>query len=152
MGRTFATKCADADPPDTYLAARPDWVTSSVPTWSAPTLPARPSGFPNATTNCPTRSDAASPNSTGAGTSPRARSTARSDNGSRPTTSVRTTVPSVNAASAPLAPATTCALVSNSRSSVITLALPEPLPRDVRTTRLATLGNTVSATEITVLE
>ena len=99
----------------TSSMTRPDAVGSERPrfeTMPAVTLPARPSGLPSATTSWPTLSCAASPNSTGAGTAPRARSTARSDSPSRPTTSTPTEVPSVNVASADVAPATTCALVS----------------------------------------
>ena len=89
------------------LSAASVWMTSSITrparvgndrpsadTMPAVTLPAKPSGLPSATTSCPTRNRAASPRGTGAGTSPRARNTARSDSGSRPTTSASTSVPS----------------------------------------------------------
>ena len=118
----------------------------------AVTLPARPSGLPSATTSWPTRSFAASPSSTGAGTSPAARSTARSESGSRPTTSTATVEQSPKDASAVRTPTTTCALVSRKPSVVMTLALPDPPPRDVRALMLATLGSTDSATSTTVRE
>src|SRR6478752_1274481 len=99
----------------TSSTTRPDFVGNDRPspdTMPAVTLPARPSGLPTATTSWPTRRSSARPIATGAGTAPRALSTARSDSTSRPTTSTLTVVPSVNAASALLTPATTWALVS----------------------------------------
>ena len=53
---------------------------------------------------------------------------------------------------ADLAPDTTWALVSSTPSDEITLALPAPSPRDVRTARLATLGSTDAATRVTTAE
>ncbi len=47
---------------------------------------------------------------------------------------------------------TTCALVSSTPSVAMTVALPAPPPRDVRTAMLATLGSTVAATATTVRE
>ena len=73
----------------TSSTTRPDWVGSERPrpeTTPAVTLPASPSGLPSATTSWPTRSVAASPHGTGGGVAPSARSTARSESGSRPTT------------------------------------------------------------------
>src|SRR5664279_5583373 len=90
---------ASAPPLFPGLSAASVWITSSTTrparvgrerpsadTMPAVTLPASPSGLPNATTSCPTRSLAASPSSTGGGTAPRALRTARSDSGSRPIT------------------------------------------------------------------
>ena len=139
----------------TSSMTRPDAVGRDRPrfdTMPAVTLPARPIGLPSATTSCPTLRPAASPSGTGGGTGPRARSTARSESTSRPTTSTTTAVPSENVASTDLAPTTTWALVSSTPSSEMTLALPAPSPRDVRTARLATLGSTSRATRVTTAE
>ena len=99
----------------TSSTTRPDFVGSERPspdTMPAVTLPARPSGLP-------TRDhELAHPQILGASHRDRRghrvarQSTARSDSTSRPTTSTFTVVPSVNAASASSAPATTWALVS----------------------------------------
>jgi hypothetical protein len=140
----------------TSSTTRPEAVGRERPradTMPAVTLPDRPSGLPRATTSCPTRSLEASPCSTGGGVIPRACRTARSLSESRPTTSAVDVVPSVKVASAVVAPATTWALVSRYPSPVMTLALPAPArPREVRTSRLATDGNTVSATRTIVRE
>ena len=139
----------------TSSMTRPDAVGSDRPrfdTMPAVTLPASPIGLPSATTSWPTLRPAASPSGTGGGTGPRARSTARSESTSRPTTSTATAVPSANVASTDRAPTTTWALVSSTPSSEMTLALPAPSPRDVRTARLATLGSTSRATRVTTAE
>ncbi len=139
----------------TSSMTRPDAVGSDLPrfdTMPAVTLPASPIGFPRATTSWPTRRAVASPSGTGGGTGPLARSTARSDSTSRPTTSTVTDVPSPKVASADTEPATTWALVSSTPASEITLALPAPPPRGERTARLATLGSTSRATRVTTAE
>lgn len=139
----------------TSSTTRPERVGSDRPsaeTTPAVTVPANPSGLPSATTSCPTRSRDASPRVTGFGAPPRVSRTARSDSESRPTTSEVASVPSVKVAWTVSTPSTTCALVSRYPSGVSTLALPAPEPRAVRTSRLATLGRTVSATRTTAAE
>ena len=118
----------------------------------AVTLPDSPSGLPSATTSCPTWRVVASPSTTGSGTGPVARRTARSESGSLPVTSTVAWVPSANSAVACRAPSTTWALVSRKPSEVTTLALPAPSPRAPRTRRLATLGSTCRATLTTAAE
>jgi hypothetical protein len=60
--------------------------------------------------------------------------------------------PSANSATARSASRTTWALVRSSPSSETTLALPAPRNLRVRTDRLATLGVSVAATRVTMLE
>jgi hypothetical protein len=60
--------------------------------------------------------------------------------------------PEVNSAVPPVASSTTCALVSVRPSAVKTTADPAPLPRRVRTARLATHGSSAAATEVTARE
>ena len=80
---------------------------------------------------------------------PSARSTARSDSGSLPTTRASRTVPSEKATSARTAPSTTWALVSRCESVEITEALPAPAPRAERTDTDATDGSVASAIRTT---
>ena len=61
-------------------------------------VPDKPRGLPTATTSCPTLSCEASPSRAGAGVAPSARTTARSDKGSLPTTRNGTVVPSAKPA------------------------------------------------------
>src|SRR5690242_11417183 len=70
------------DPPGPVGSERP-----SAETTPAVTEPANPCGFPIATTSWPTRSDVASPSSAACSAPASARSTARSESGSAPTTS-----------------------------------------------------------------
>src|SRR5579862_2449982 len=123
-------------------------------TTPAVTVPANPSGLPIATTSWPTRSRAASP-SRAAGRLPSARTTARSDSGSRPTTRSSRSVPSTNAATPRSEPATTWADVTRKPSGVNATAEPDPPGpqppcRWIRT--LATDGMSASATELTAAE
>ena len=115
MPTTRPRESASAPPELPGLRAASVWMTSSMIradrrpragrlrprplTTPAVTLPARPSGLPTATTSEPTTSRSASPYSGGLGTGRSARMTARSDKGSRPTTSKRAVVPSAKAAS-----------------------------------------------------
>ena len=96
---------ASAPPELPGFRAASVWITSSISrpalalrvgrdrpralTTPAVTEPARPSGLPTATTSWPTTSSSASPSSAGGGVVPDARSTARSDSGSAPTTPER---------------------------------------------------------------
>ena len=85
----------------TRRLVRPSRVPSDRPsaeTTPAVTVPANPSGFPMATTSWPTLSRAASPSGAGGGLPPVVRMTARSDSGSRPTTSNGSSSPSTNVA------------------------------------------------------
>jgi hypothetical protein len=117
---------------------------------------ANPCGLPIATTSWPTRRRAASPSAAGASDPPSARSTARSDNGSEPTTETSVSLPSLKLATPRREPSTTWADVMRKPSAEIATPLPAPVavPRRVRrlTWRLATLGLSASATEITVRE
>src|SRR6202040_3646464 len=125
-------------------------------TTPAVTEPARPSGLPTATTSWPTTSLSASPSSAGSGVGPLARSTARSDSGSAPTTRNGADVPSENDAEPLVALPTTWALVSRNPSPVKTTAEPRlsPVPPGTRrgTRRLATFGVRRSATPVTICE
>jgi hypothetical protein len=77
-------------------------------TTPAVTEPAKPFGFPIATTSWPTRSASASPSVAAARSSASERRTARSESGSAPTTSAFNSRPSTNDASIlPSVPATT---------------------------------------------
>ena len=117
------------------------------------TEPANPFGLPIATTSWPTRSRSASPSSAGTRSSASARSTARSECGSEPTTSKRSSRPSTNEARpGRVEPSTTCAEVSMNPSGVITTALPPPALRPRETRRFATEGASRSATVITAFE
>ena len=130
----------------------------SADTTPAVTEPAKPCGFPIATTSCPTRRFSASPSTPGVKSVPSARSTARSESGSVPTTSTPTSEPSTKEARTPAVPlATTCAEVSMKPSGVTTKPLPPPSirrpPRTRRETRrLATEGERRSATAMTARE
>ena len=115
MPTTRPRESARAPPELPGLSAASVWITSSMSravlrpragrlrpsalTTPAVTDPARPSGLPTATTSEPTRRLSASPYSGGLGTGRSARTTARSLNASRPTTSKRASVPSANSAS-----------------------------------------------------
>ena len=117
---------------------------------SAETTPAvtelpKPFGLPIATTSCPTRRRVrVAELGRLPGRAPSARSTARSDSGSVPTTSTANSRPSTKEAMPLSARSTTCAEVSTNPSGVITTPLPPPstrLPRKRRETRrLATDG------------
>ena len=116
MPTTRARESASAPPELPGLSAASVWMTSSTTrparplrvgsarpsalTTPAVTEPARPSGLPTATTSCPTTSWSASPSRTGGGRSPgrSARSTARSESGSVPTTVTGVWVPSTKSA------------------------------------------------------
>jgi hypothetical protein len=172
MPTTRAPESASAPPEFPGLSAASVWMTSSISrpragrdrpsalTTPAVTEPASPSGFPTATTSCPTTSWSASPSSAGSGVGPFARSTARSDSGSAPTTANGADVPSENDAVPLVALPTTCALVSRNPSPVKTTAEPRLSPRPPRpglavlsgTRRLATLGVRRSATPETICE
>src|ERR1700750_1588996 len=147
------------------------WMTSSIPrpragrdqpsalTTPAVTDPASPSGLPTATTSWPTLSWSASPTSAGAGVGPCARSTARSDSGSAPTTRNGADVPSENSAVPPVDLPTTWAFVSRNPSPVKTTPEPRLSPRPYPppcpprgTRRLATLDVSRSATPETICE
>ena len=171
---------ARAPPELPGLRAASVWITSSMRrpapalrvgsdrpralTTPAVTEPARPSGLPTATTSWPTTSWSASPSSAGGGVVPEARSTARSDSGSAPTTRNGAVEPSANAAVPDVAPPTTWALVSKKPSPVKTtpeprLSLPRPAPprpapprRGWGTRRLATLPVSSAATPATICE
>src|SRR6202035_595382 len=110
-----------------------------------------------ATTSWPTRSPSASPSWAGGGVAPVTRTTARSDNGSAPTTWNAAVVPSEKTAVPPADRPTTCAFVRRKPSAVNTTAeprlSPDPRPdRDCGTRRLATLGVSRSATLTTARE
>src|SRR5579871_5456073 len=169
MPTTRACASASAPPELPGLSAASVWITSSITrpragserpsalTTPAVTDPARPSGLPTATTSWPTTSLSASPRSAGSGVGPVARSTARSDSGSAPTTRNGAEVPSENDAVPPLDPPTTCALVSRNPSPVNTTAEPRlspapPRPPRCGTRRLATLGVSFWATPETICE
>ena len=169
MPTTRASASASAPPELPGLSAASVWITSSITrpragrerpsalTTPAVTEPARPSGLPTATTSWPTTSWSASPSSAGAGVSPLARSTARSDSGSAPTTRNGIEVPSENAAVPSFAWPTTCALVSRNPSPVNTTPEPRLSPVPPRlprwgTRRLATLGVSRPATPETICE
>ena len=84
---------------------------------------------------------------------PRARSTARSDSGSAPTTSTVAAEPSLNTARPPVAEATTWALVSSSPSSLTTTPEPAPpRPPGPLTSSAATCGAISAATVVTTRE
>jgi hypothetical protein len=140
----------------TTRAVRPSRVGSDRPrplTTPAVTEPARPSGLPTATTSWPTRRLLASPSSAGSGVAVRARTTARSDSGSAPTTSTEVSLPSLKTATPDRARATTCALVSSRPSPVKTTAEPAPpRPSSPVTWRAATCGVRSSATAVTMRE
>src|SRR5438128_2699100 len=114
----------------------------------ASTGPAKPCGLPIATTSWPTRSPVASPSSAGTSSVESARSTARSESGSAPTTSACTSVPSTKLATIRVARSTTWAEVTMKPSLVI--ATPLPPPRRLR--RFATDGARRSLTAITAWE
>jgi hypothetical protein len=138
---------------------RPSRVASDRPsalTTPAVTEPANPSGFPMATTSCPTRSRAASPIGAGFGWPPVVRTTARSESGSRPTTRKSSSAPSTNVAVPRSVPATTWADVTRWPAGSIATADPAP-PADQPpicrvTRRLATDGISRSAAVDTALE
>jgi hypothetical protein len=140
----------------TTRAVRPSRVGSDRPsplTTPAVTDPASPSGVPTATTSWPTRRVLASPSSAGGGVVSRARTTARSDSGSAPTTSTSDSDPSLNTARPRTARATTCALVSSRPSPVITTAEPAPArPPGPLTSSAATCGVRSVATAVTMRE
>src|SRR6266542_508939 len=141
----------------TMRAARPLEVGKERPralTTPAVTDPARPIGLPRATTSWPTRSWSAFPRDTGSRSAALVRITARSESGSRPTTSNGSSRPSVREARPRLAPSTTWAEVTRNPSGVMITAEPAPCawyPPGTRllTRRLATDGRTRSATEVT---
>ncbi len=81
-----------------------------------------------------------------------ARSTARSDSGSAPTTWNGVVVPSENAAVPLAACPTTCAFVSRNPSAVKTTADPSDSPDRLGTRTLATFGVSRSATPATMVE
>jgi hypothetical protein len=113
----------------TSRLARPSEVGKERPralTTPAVIEPARPIGLPTATTSWPTWSRSAFPRDTGSRSAPLERITARSDNGSRPTTSKRSSLPSVSEARPRSAPSTTWAEVTRNPSGVIATAEPEP--------------------------
>lgn len=101
----------DFDHPGHRLWTHTENGSAGRPIWATPTRPAvapdrhldpprdrgrcpdNPSGLPTASTSWPTRRSSARPIATGAGTAPRAFSTARSDSTSRPTTSTVTALP-----------------------------------------------------------
>jgi hypothetical protein len=126
-------------------------------TTPAVTEPASPIGLPTATTSWPTRSRSAFPRDTGSRSAPLVRITARSDSGSRPTTSKRSSRPSAIEARPFSTPSTTWAEVTRKPSGVIATAEPEPCAwrppgsrRLIR--RLATERVTRSATPATTWE
>ena len=80
------------------------------------------------------------------------RTTARSDNGSAPTTSKRDSVPSEKVARPVVCPATTWADVRRKPSGVTITALPPPARRPSRSWRLATDPSSSAATRVTVDE
>ena len=174
---TRAWLSASAPPELPGLRAASVWITSSIRRTAAPlrvgsdrpralttpavTEPARPSGLPTATTSWPTTSWSASPSSAGGGVSPEARSTARSDSGSAPTTVNGVEVPSPNEAVPDWAWPTTWALVSRNPSLVNTTPEPRlspprrcpgPPERDCGTRRLATFPVRCAATPVTTWE
>ncbi len=118
-------------------------------TTPAVTEPSKPLGLPTATTSWPTLSSAASPSSAAVRSPSSVRSTARSDSGSRPTTSKRRSAPSEKVARPRSELPTTWADVSRKPSGVSATAL--PAPRRI-TRRLATDGVTRSATSTTARE
>ena len=126
-------------------------------TTPAVTEPANPSGFPIATTSCPTFSRDASPRCAAVSVAADARSTARSDSGSVPTISIPNSVPSAKDALPRLEPATTWADVRMNPSGVMTTPLPPPCasgpPRPRRDTRrFPTDGISCSATRVMTRE
>ena len=141
MPTTRALASASAPPELPGLSAASVWMTSSITrpragsdrpsalTTPAVTDPASPSGLPTATTSWPTLSLSASPSSAGSGVGPFARSTARSDSGSAPTTRNGADVPSANSAVPAVALPTTWALVSRNPSPVKTTPEPRLSPR-----------------------
>src|SRR5262249_5051887 len=170
MPTTRALASASAPPELPGLSAASVWMTSSITrpragsdrpsalTTPAVTDPASPSGLPTATTSWPTLSVSASPSSAGSGVGPLARSTARSDSGSAPTTRNGADVPSANSAVPVVALPTTWAVVSRNPSPVKTTPEPRLSPRPYPpcpprgTRRLATLGVSRSATPETICE
>src|SRR5215469_11129832 len=166
-------ECASASAPPELpgLSAASVWITSSTRPASRPrvgsdrptalttpavTEPARPSGLPTATTSWPTTRLSASPSSAGGGVDPPARTTARAERGSEPTTVNEALVPSENNAVPCWLLPTTCALVSRNPSPVKTTAEPRlspPRPPPAWGTRtLATLGVSSAATPATTRE
>src|SRR4051794_18903903 len=138
---TFSTsRCAPRGPTG---SDRPSALTTP-----AVTLPPKPRGLPIATTSWPTRNSPASPRRAATRSELSARSTARSLSGSRPATVKRSSLPSANDATPPLARSTTWALVSRKPSGAIATAL--PAPRRSRT--FATLGDSCCATRVTTCE
>ena len=126
-------------------------------TTPAVTEPANPSGFPMATTNWPTRRREASPSVAGERSGAAARRTAMSDRGSVPTILMSSSRPSTSVAIPRSVPSTTCAEVSRKPSLVTATALPLPstrrgAPTRRHTRRLATAGDTTSATRVTTCE
>ena len=170
MPITRAWLSASAPPEFPGFSAASVWITSSISraaealrvgsdrpralTTPAVTVPASPSGLPTATTSWPTTRWSASPSSAGGGVGPDARSTARSDSGSAPTTRNGAVVPSAKDAVPAWAVPTTCALVSRKPSPVNTTAEPRlSPPRPARgTRRLATLPVSSAATPATICE
>jgi hypothetical protein len=138
--------------PDRVGSERPSALTTP-----AVTDPANPSGFPMATTSWPTRRLAASPRVAGTSVAPGARTTARSERGSMPTTSMPCSDPSTNEALPRSLPVTTWAEVRMNPSGVMTTPEPPPSaspPRHARrvTRRLATDGDSAAATLVTTRE
>ena len=95
---------------------------------------AKPLGLPMATTSWPTRSSAASPSGAGERSPPSARSTARSESGSEPTTDSGVSWPSLKLAVPWRVPSTTWAEVTRKPSAEMATPLPAPVagPRRVR--------------------
>ena len=168
MPTTRPLASASAPPELPGLSAASVWMTSSIRravvrpragmlrpralTTPAVTLPASPRGLPTATTREPTLSRSASPYSGGAGTARSARTIARSESGSRPTTSNVATVPSEKATSPLVASPTTWALVTRWPSLLSTTAEPAASPRRPRIRSDATRGVSSSATPTTTAE
>ncbi len=165
---TWPDESASAPPELPGFSAASVWITSSIIravvrpragmlrprplTTPAVTLPAKPERVPDR------HHERAHPQRPGvavrrpAGTARSARSTARSDSESRPTTSKRATVPSANAASPEVAWPTTCPFVIRWPSPLSTTADPVASPRSLRMRMDATRGVRVSATRTTTAE
>jgi hypothetical protein len=156
MPTTRAPPSASAPPELPGLSAASVWITLSTTRParvgserpSAETTPAvtdasKPRGLPTATTSWPTRRFSALPSSAATSASADARSTARSENGSEPTTSARYSEPSTKEARTRRARSTTWADVTRKPSELMTTPL--PLPRSLR--RCATDGRRRSLAE-----
>jgi hypothetical protein len=139
--------------PVALLSERPIALTTP-----ADTVDWKPNGLPIATTSCPTRSDADSPNRAVGSPEPSARITARSVAGSLPASVAPSVEPSVSVTSRSVAAFTMWLFVTMYPSGVKITPEPAPIAPADRPGRLlpaampTTAGPTRSATETTARE